>query len=95
MLNILLLKTKLLILKGLVTDGSKQMVEDLVVYPEEFFNPLDSLTGKLKKTKNTYSIHWYAASWEDVSQTRLKINRFIRRIVGVKNIEKIKSLLGR
>lgn len=87
--------TKLLTSKGLVTDGSKQVVEDLVVYPEDYFNPLDSLTGRLNKTKNTYSIHWYAASWEDVSQTRLKINRFIRRIVGVKNLEKIKSLLGR
>lgn len=87
--------TKFLTSKGLVIDGSKQVVEDLVVYPEEFFNPLDSLTGKLKKTKNTYSIHWYAASWEDISQTRLKINRFIRRIVGVENVEKIKKLLGR
>ena len=87
--------TNLLVTKGLVTDGTKQIVEDLVLYPEEYFNPLDSLTGKLKKTKNTYSIHWYAASWEDVSQTRLKINRFIRRIVGVENVEKIKKLLGR
>lgn len=87
--------TNLLLSKGLVPDGSKQVIEDLTLYPEEYFNPLDSLTGKLNKTNNTYSIHWYAASWEDISQTRLKFNRMLRRVFGVKTMEKVKTLLGK
>lgn len=86
--------TNLLLNKGLILDGSKQIIEDLTIYPEKYFNPLHSLTGRLKKTKDTYSIHWYAASWEDISQTKLKINRILRRILGVKTVEKIKKIIG-
>ena len=64
-----------------------------MLYPADYFNPYDSLTGKLKKTENTYSIHWYDASWSDTSQFRLKINRFIRRIIGVENMERIKKIV--
>ena len=79
--------------KGIFLDGSEQMVCDIHIYPAEYFNPYDSLTGKLTKTPNTYSIHWYDASWEDISQIRLKINRFIRRVFGVETIEKIKKII--
>lgn len=43
---------------------STQDILGLKIYPVEYFNPLDSLTGKLKITNNTYSIHWYMASWQ-------------------------------
>ncbi len=55
--------TKLLVEKGLSQNGKEQIVDDLHIYPADYFNPFDSLTGKLKKTNNTYSIHWYANSW--------------------------------
>lgn len=34
-----------------------------VFYPTEFFCPLEANGVKLKKTKNTYSIHWFSATW--------------------------------
>ena len=86
--------TELLLSKGLKLDGSKQILNEITIYPEKYFNPLDSLTCRLKKTKDTYSIHWYAASWEDISQIKLKTNRMIRRIFGAKMVEKIKKILG-
>ena len=86
--------TDLLSQKGLLKNGRLQTVEDITIYPEEYFNPLDSLTGKLRKTKNTYSIHWYLASWENISQTKLKIHRVIRRLFGTKKIEAIKGIFG-
>lgn len=36
---------------------------DAVLYPPEFFCPLSADGKSLKKTKRTYSIHWYSATW--------------------------------
>lgn len=87
--------TELLVEKGLKLNGQEQQVEEIHIYPAEYFNPYDSLTGRLNKTENTYSIHWYDASWSDTSQTTLKINRLIRRIFGVRALDGVKKLLGR
>lgn len=40
-----------------------QVLENMRVYPEEYFNPLDNDTQKLSITENTYMIHQYAATW--------------------------------
>lgn len=85
--------TDLLAKKGLIRNGEKQVIDSLTLYPADFFNPLDSLTGKLNKTENTYSIHWYDASWSDVPQSVLRFNRLIRRMFGVENIEKFKGII--
>ena len=66
---------------GLVRNGQEQMVAGIRVYPADYFNPLDSVTGKLTKTENTYSIHWYSMSWlPKRTQIRARIGRVIRRI---------------
>lgn len=85
--------TDLFKIKGIFLDGSEQTVCDIHIYPAEYFNPYDSLTGKLTKTPNTYSIHWYDASWSDKSSKLLKINRAIRRIIGTETIEKLKKII--
>ncbi len=79
--------------KGIILDGSEQTVCDVHLYPEEYFNPYDSITGRLNKTDKTYSIHWYDASWSDKSAKLLKINRTIRRIIGTETIEKLKKII--
>ena len=33
------------------------------LYPKEFFSPWDSAMRDFEKTENTYSIHWFSASW--------------------------------
>lgn len=81
--------------EGLILNGQEQQVKEVHVYPVDYFNPYDSLTGRMNKTENTYSIHWYDASWSDSSQTKLKLHRLIRRVLGVHTIEKIKKILGR
>lgn len=66
---------------GLVRNGQEQLVAGIHVYPEDYFNPMDSTTGKLTKTEHTYSIHWYSMSWMGKStQIRVKIGRIYRRI---------------
>ena len=66
---------------GLVRNGQEQLAAGIHVYPADYFNPLDSVTGKLTKTEHTYSIHWYSMSWmEKSTQIRVKIGRIYRRI---------------
>ena len=68
---------------GLVRNGREQMVAGIHVYPADYFNPLDSVTGKLTKTENTYSIHWYSMSWLPKHiRLRSKIVRFCKRTLG-------------
>ncbi len=67
---------------GLVRNGQEQVVAGIHVYPEDYFNPLDSATGKLNKTENTYSIHWYSMSWlPKRTQMKAKLGRVVRRIL--------------
>lgn len=66
---------------GLVRNGQEQLVAGIHVYPADYFNPLDSVTGKLTKTDNTYSIHWYSMSWlPKCKQMRARVGRIIRRL---------------
>ena len=67
---------------GLVRNGREQMVAGIHVYPTDYFNPLDSVTGKLTKKENTYSIHWYSMSWlPKKTRIRAKVGRLVRRIM--------------
>lgn len=66
---------------GLVRNGQEQLVAGIHVYPADYFNPLDSITGKLTKTDNTYSIHWYSMSWlPKHKRMRARVGRIIRRL---------------
>lgn len=68
---------------GLVRNGQEQLVAGIHVYPEDYFNPMDSTTGKLTKTEHTYSIHWYSMSWlPKRTQRKAKLGRIVRRMMG-------------
>lgn len=49
--------TKILREHGLKDIKSIQKVDDITIYPKEYFNPLNNNTGELDKTENTHSIH--------------------------------------
>ena len=55
--------TKMLVDLGMQAHNRVQEVGVFTLYPAEYFNPLESTTGRLKVTENTRSIHWYMASW--------------------------------
>ena len=68
---------------GLIRNGQEQIVAGIHVYPDDYFNPMDSTTGKLAKTENTYSIHWYSMSWlPKRTQMNAKLGRVWRRMRG-------------
>ena len=74
------LNTKALVKYGLRCDGTKQQLEHGAVYPIDYFNPYDDTTGRIQKTKNTHSVHWFAKSWMGSKQKlRNKITRVLHR----------------
>lgn len=57
------LNTKSLIPMGLQLNGKYQKVSGATILPADYLNPYDDSTGRLRKTQNTVSIHWYSKSW--------------------------------
>ena len=69
---------------GLKRNGKKQVLGDFVIFPTDYFAPYDYITGRLKTTSNTCSIHWYEKSWIAHSKLRTWISQMWHRIVGLK-----------
>lgn len=78
------LNTKALLPYGLKLNGKYQKLDGAEVFPYDYFNPYDDPTGKLNKTENTVSIHWYSKSWMD-KKTILKSKNYktIHLLLGV------------
>lgn len=78
------LNTQALIPFGLKLDGSRQNIAGAEILPSDFLNPYDDPTGRLNKTKNTISIHWYSKSWmSKVTILRSTLTKPLHRIFGV------------
>ena len=67
-----ILFTDLLREHGLKRKNMLQKVQDITIYPMEYFNPIgDDIASKPKITENTRAIHWYQASWYDPLDSKL------------------------
>ena len=75
--------TGLLKAAGLEDVKGIQTVGGITVYPKEYFNPLDSNTGKIEKTENTRSVHLYSMTWLSGPQRlRSRLTRPFHRLFG-------------
>ena len=63
---------------GFTHEEKIQEVKGYKIYPTEYFCPKDYKTGMLNLTTNSYTIHWYDASW--CSDAEKKILEFRYRI---------------
>ena len=80
---------------GIKLDGSKQMLDGILILPKEYLCPLDYDTGKLNITKNTYGIHWFEASWKSEEERNIKeLWRKLTPVFGKKNAGHIAVLIG-
>lgn len=78
------LNTKALAPFGLKLDGSRQNIGGAEILPVDYLNPYDDPTGRLNKTKNTISVHWYSKSWMSKKTIlRSKLTKPLHRIFGV------------
>ena len=88
------LVTDLMCARGLTGCEDIQNVDGIDIYAPDYFNPLDDATGRLRKTENTRTIHWFMKSWiPGTSRSTVWAKRFLRRIIGVSNLSKFKTSL--
>jgi len=75
-------------LKKLGMDFSikEQIFMGIHILPEDYLCPLKYYTGKKIITENTYSIHYFCASWTSATAKR---TLFFKRIIGVKLYNKL------
>ncbi len=80
---------------GFVADGKYAVYKnDMHVFPVDYFCPLTS-TRVLKLTKNTYCIHHFAGSWQELT-TWQRCKQFItQRILGTQLTDKLVQLKRR
>ncbi len=81
---------------GFVSGNRKQKCAAFTIYPIDYFCPFDDLTGLLKITQNTVSIHRYHKSWMSNKQIRSnRISRVLHRIFGIHFFWNLKQKLKR
>ncbi len=55
--------TDILTTQGLNTNGKRQVVKDIDIYPRDYFYPKNISNNEFIVTNNTLSIHKYSCSW--------------------------------
>ena len=86
------LNTEALVPFGLIKNGLRQTVCEAEILPREWLCPFDDLTGRMNKTSNTVSIHWYSKSphgkW---AFHKAKLTRLVHRCFGTNIRRKLLS----
>ncbi|MDF7668806.1 glycosyltransferase [Lactobacillus sp. ESL0703] len=92
--------THLLAKRGFKFNGTKQKIDNVVIYPSSYFCPVNFWQGKLTIKPNTISIHHYAASWKDEKNRNGKVlvmkkylKHYIDFLLGYGTYNKIKRLI--
>ena len=76
---------------GLKNKEGIQEVAGINIYPADYFSPKSSLDLKLRLTKNSRSIHYFAASWKPPKRRKIwvmgkKYPRTMRMLVIIKHL---------
>ncbi|MGG3564221.1 glycosyltransferase [Neobacillus rhizosphaerae] len=80
---------------GLNKNGEFQVINGFALYPMDYFCPLDNATGRLNKTANTATIHWFNKSWVDpIKRKRSKITRIFHLLFGKNCFSWLKKVVG-
>lgn len=82
--------TEVLLKHGLKKNGELQEVAGITIFPTDYFCPKPSQFGKINITKNTLTIHHYAASWIGPKQ---RFANLLIRIFGKKLVMKLWNLI--
>ena len=71
--------TKVLQKLGYILNGTVQYIDDMTVYPSEFFHPFDYASGRTRMSVNTHGIHHFNGGWLDektANATRETVEKF-------------------
>lgn len=70
--------------QGLILNGQRQSLECFDVFSTDYFTPYDYISGRLRLTENTHTIHWFNQSWIGHRPLKVKLSQFYHRLVGMK-----------
>ncbi len=99
--------TQILEQYGLRKDNSKQMINNMIVYPSEYFCPINWKTKEKEVDIRAFSIHHFNASWLTEKEKRLRKikrnwnyvfhlpNMILLNVLGKKNYGNLKKILKR
>ncbi len=77
--------------KGFMMNGELQTIDGFTLFPSTYFCPVNKQWTVQNFSKNTYTIHYYGASWLGKDRKSWFI-RAICKILGPKGIEKVKKV---
>ncbi|HEO6600128.1 glycosyltransferase family 32 protein [Streptococcus agalactiae] len=86
--NCVAITTDLLTKKGLKYKNKIQVIDGILVFPPEYFCPVNMLTGKIIVTDKTFSIHHYGRDWGgkkqkiDFGKAKLMVHIYVDKIFG-------------
>lgn len=92
---------------GLKQNGEYQVVQGFALYPKDYFCPFNYNNGRMDKTKNTSTIHWFSGSWYSEQMKKGKKLQRLKtriaedlyhaavRILGQKGYEAVRDCLRR
>lgn len=87
--------TDILIENGLQCIPGIQEVAEIVIYPKEYFCPLNYFTGKMEITDHTYSIHHFGESWVEEKEKYIsKLLRKLRRFLPERTAKSLAIYIG-
>lgn len=76
-------------------NNQKQNLDNLTIYPKDYFSPLDYSINEIVLTKNSTAIHHFNGSWlpkpNIFKRILRKFKNLIKKIIGKKNVEKIRK----
>lgn len=88
--------TEILEEKGLKRNGQYQIIDNISIYPQEYFSPYDYGNCLRGNTSNTYCEHLFLVSWLPWS---VKIKKVIKKIcvhiIGKENMNRIRLFVRR
>ena len=80
--NIVTYTTDYFLKYGYINTNEIKKINDINIYPSEYFCPMNYYDGTIKVTDKTKSIHWYDASWFSESSKKItKIERKINKLL--------------
>lgn len=80
--------TELLIKKGLCKNNKFQIIDELAIYPADFFCGFDQDVKELNITPNTVTVHHYAGTWTQPTLKKI-VRKWIKRVCGVNNYRRL------
>ena len=69
--------TEALMNEGLRNTKGIQQIGDIIIYPSEYFAPINIVSGRLHVTENTRCIHRYMGSWSEKKGVKERIRELI------------------